>query len=201
MPYFLYSKMPLSDKLLPNEVFDEAEVLVAAGLGLGMNQEDVGRWAITAQYPNGVSGRSVRTWISGKPDAFERLITRIKGAVAREHQEFADLTREQYRERLLKLRHKSVRVKEQALDAAIENPTDPQFLAIGVRVAEGIENRDLGMAKQLLEVGGNVSHDHFLFTAQTRAELLTQELEIEASQKLLSSLPSDVIEAEVLADA
>lgn len=187
-------------KPVPEVVLDESEVLVIAALALNMGQEEAGRFAISAAYPSGISGRSVRKWIEAKPDLFERLILRIKGVVAREHQEFAELTREQYRERLQKLRHKSVRVKELGLDAAINNPTDIAALSLGVKIADGVENRDLGMAKQHVEVGGNVNHDHFLFTAQTKAELLAQEAEIESSRLLLSGLPTEVYEAEVLAD-
>lgn len=187
-------------KLVPETVLDESEVLVIAALALGMGQEDAGRFAISAAYPAGISGRSVRKWMEAKPDLFERLIRNIKGVVAREHREFADMTRQQFREKLQKLRSKSAAVTEKVLDAALDNATDVQFLSLGLKAAQNIEDRDLGKAKQMVGYDGNVTVDHFVTTRHTQQDLLEQENDIEASQNLLSGLPAEVFEAEVVAE-
>lgn len=180
---------------------DETDCQLISALALGMSQEEAGEWVRTPLHPNGISDRSIRNRMQDLPEIYERCIVKISEAFRRNKQEFEQITRQQFREKLEKLRDKSVRVKETALDQALSNPTSAEFLGLGVKVADSIEDRDFGKAKQVLSGEFHSTHEHFVWTSQTKAELLAQERDILESQKLLSSAPPDAIEAEVVADA
>ncbi len=190
--------MPSRDE---DKVFDELDVQLIAGLCLGMTQEAVGNWACTPVFPSGVSERTVRTRLADNREAYDRCIFRIGVAFKRKEEEFEELTKAQYREKLSRLRSKGLRVKELGLDAAISNPLSPELLGLGIRVAESIEDRDFGKAKQVVEASGEVRHDHFIWTSETMAQLMAQEFDMRDSDKLLEAVPKDVLEAEIVADA
>lgn len=183
------------------KLFDEADVLIIAGLCLGMTQEVAGNWVATPAFPTGFTERTVRNRLAAHPEVIDRLMGRIASAFKKKEAEFEDLTRQQYREKIEKLRSKAVKVKELALDHAINNETDTEALNLGIKVAESVEDRDFGKAKQVVESAGDVNHHHFVWTQQTREQLLAQERDILASGDLLKALPGDVLEAEVVADA
>lgn len=184
-----------------DKIFDELDVQIIAGLCLGMTQEAVGNWVCTPTFPAGVSERTVRNRIADNREEYDRCLVRVGTAFKRKQEEFEDLTKAQYREKLAKLRSKGLRVKELGLDAAISNPTDPNLLGIGVRVAESIEDRDFGKATQVVDNTGDVRHHHLIWTSETREQLMRQEYDMRESQRLLEAVPKDVVEAEVVADA
>lgn len=179
-------------------LLDETDVLIIAGICLGMTQETAGEFAVSVQHPQGVSQRTVRNRRDDKPDIYDRLISRISVAFARQREEFEDLTKAQFREKLDRLRHKSVRVKEIVLDQAIQNPTAAEFLALGLKAADGVEDRDFGKAKQVVDHSGDVNHNVFVWTSETREQLLAQERDMLASDGLLKMLPGEVLEAELV---
>lgn len=181
---------------------DELDVLIVAGLCLGMTQEAVGNWACTPTFPAGVSERTVRNRVAEHRETFDRLLFRVGLSFQRKQEEFEELTKAQYREKLAKLRSKGLRVKELGLDAAISNPTSVEHLNLGAKIAESLEDRDLGKATQVIDTSGEVRHDHYIWTSESPAELMEQERDMIESRKLLSAVPADVIEAELVqADA
>ena len=183
------------------KIFDELDLQILAGLCLGMTQEATGDWCCTPSFPAGVSERTVRNRIADNREAYDRCLVKIGAAFKRKQEEFEDITKAQYREKLARMRSKALRVKDIALDGAITNPTDVNFVALGVKVAESIEDRDFGKAKQVVEASGEVRHEHYIWTTETREQLLAQEYDMIESQKLLGAVPKDVLEAEVVADA
>lgn len=183
------------------KIFDEMDVQIIAGLCLGMTQEAIGNWICTPIFKAGVSERTVRTRIADNREAIDRCAFRIGVAFKRKEEEFEEITKAQYREKLAKLRSKGLRVKELGLDAAISNPTSVEHLSLGVKVAEALEDRDLGKATQVVASTGEVRHDHYIWTSETPAQLMGQEYDMRESQKLLEAVPKDVLEAEVVADA
>lgn len=183
------------------DLFDELDVQIIAGLSMGMTQEAAGNWCCTPVFPSGVSERTVRNRMADKREAYDRCLFRIGAAFKRKEEEIGEISKQQYKENLAKLRGKGLRVKEIALDSAIANPLDPNLLGIGVKVAEANENRDFGMAKQVVETSVDGRVDHFVWTSETREKLMAQERDMLASDSLLRSLPGEVLEAEVVADA
>lgn len=181
--------------------FDELDVQIIAGLSLGMTQQATAKWVCTPDYPTGVTDRTVRNRLADKQIAFERLILHIARAFSRKEEEFEALTKEKYRERLERLRSKSVRVKELALDNALQSPNAVDSLALGVKVAESIEDRDFGKAKQVVEHDGDVNHNYILWTGVTPRQLEAHQVDMDDSEDLLKALPGDVMDAEVVADA
>lgn len=190
--------MPKRDE---EKIFDEADVLIVMGMCLGMSQEAIGNWICTPAFPAGVSERTVRNRIAGNREAYDRLLFRGGTAFKRKEEEIEEISREKYREKLAQLRSKAVRVKEIALDTAIDQQFNPDFLKIGVQVAESIEDREFGKAKQVVESTGDVRHDVIVWTRETPAQLMAQERDMVSSGELLKALPGDVLEAEVVADA
>ena len=190
--------MPKRDE---EKVFDEADVLIIAGAALGMSQEAIGNWICTPAFPAGVSERTVRNRISENRESYDRLVTRIGAAFTRKKEEFEELTKADYRQKLEKLRAKGLRVKELALDQGIEMPYQPEFLKLAVNVAESLEDRDFGKAKQVVDHSGEVNHTVFVWTSETREQLLAQEHDMLEAGTMLKALPGDVLEAEVVADA
>ena len=185
-------------KATDERIFDELDCQIIAGLGLGMTQEAVGNWVCTPEFPAGVSERTVRNRIAANRDAYDRCLFRVGTAFKKKQEEFEDLTKQQYREKLAKLRSKGLRVKEQALDTALQNPLSPELLGLGVKVAESIENRDFGNAKQVVETYAEGRVDHFVWTSDTRQQLIAQERDMFAAEMLLKALPGDVLEAELV---
>jgi hypothetical protein len=180
-----------------DKVFDEADVLIIVGRALGKTHEGVGKWVSTPTFATGVSEKTVRNRINDMGDAFDRLIGRISLEFSKRDTEFEQITKERYREKLAELRGKAVRVKEKALDHAIINDTDTDALSLGVKVADSLEDRDLGKATQVHKV--NSDHRHILmFNPQPVRKLIAQEVDMDDSRKLLESLGDDVLEAEVI---
>lgn len=177
---------------------DEADFQLIVALAIGMNQVDAGKWVCTAEFPAGMSDRSVRNRLAAKKAAYDSLKVKIGSALHAQRAEFEALTKEKYLEQFSRLRAKGLAVKEKALDAAL---VSDEMLALGVKVAESVEDRDLGKAKQVMENVGDVNHHHFVWTPQTAKQLLAQEHDMIDSDDLLKALPGDVLEAEVLADA
>lgn len=182
-----------------HRIFDEADVLVIAGLALGMTQEAIGNWVCTPMFPAGFSERTVRNRLSENREAYDRLVLRLASAFRRKEEEFEDLTKEKYKEKLAKLRGQRFRVQELALTQGIENPVDSNVLGLAVRVAQNLDDRDFGKAKQVIEGTGGFEHNHnVIWTSQTREDLVQQELDIRESRRLLNALPDGVIEAEIV---
>lgn len=163
-----------------------------------MTWEEVGSFVETPQFPTGVTEKTARNRYQANKPTFDRLILKLSGKVRQQQQQFEDLTKQQYRERIEKLRAKAISVKERALDEALVND---EHLALGVKVAESIENRDFGMARQVVDNSGEVNHNHFVWTAQSRDQLVAQERDMLDSGDLLRALPGDVLEADIVADA
>lgn len=180
-----------------DKVFDEADVLIIAGRCLGMSYEATGDWVCTPSFPAGVSEKTVRNRIANNREAYDRLLSRIGVAFKKKEEEIEEISREKYREKLQKLRGKAVRVKELALDHAINNAFDVKALTLGAQVAESVEDRDLGKASQVHKVEGGVHHVH-TFNPQPIRQLLGQEVDMVNSNRLLNSLPKDVIDAKVV---
>jgi len=177
---------------------DEADFQIIAALALGMDQVSAGKWVCTSEFPQGISDRSVRNREARNKPAYDRLKVKIGSALHAQRAEFEDMTKEKYREQFARLRSKGLAVKEKALDAAL---VSDEHLALGVKVAESVENRDFGMAKQVVENSGDVNHHLNVWTPQTRDQLMSQERDMLASDDLLRALPGEVLEGEVVADA
>lgn len=180
-------------------LFDELDIQIIAGLAMGMTQEAVGNWCCTPIHTGGVSERTVRNRMAEQREAYDRLLFRIGAAFKREKETIQDISRQEYREKLAKLRGKAYRVKDLALESGITNPTDPNLLGIAVKVAQSVEDREFGQAKQIVEtlIDGRV--EHFVWTTETRQQLLAQERDMLESAALKNSLPGEILEAEVVA--
>lgn len=177
---------------------DEADFQIIVALAIGMDQVSAGKWVCTADFPDGMSDRSVRNREARNKPAYDRLKVKIGSALHAQRSEFEELTKEKYREQFARLRAKGLAVKEKALDAAL---ISDEHLALGVKVAESVEDRDFGKAKQVMENVGDVNHHHFVWTPQTREQLMAQERDMIGSDDLLRALPGEVLEGEVVADA
>lgn len=175
--------------------FDETDILLIVALALGRTQGDAGKFAATLDHPQGISERSVRERIKKDPDAYERLTSLISSEVTYKTQvEIEELTKEKYVEKRGKLRGKALVVKEMALNAAILRSSDIDALTLGNRVADAIEDRDFGKAKEIKEV--NTRADVVVWHAEKVSKLTRDELEMRESADLLKMLPSGVIDAE-----
>jgi hypothetical protein len=168
---------------------------------MGMTQEATGNWCCTPVFPYGVSERTVRNRQADKREAYDRCLFRIGAAFKREKEAIQEISRTEYREKLAKMRGLGLAAKKAALHSGIDNPTDPALLGLAVRVAESMENREFGMAKQVVEASHDGRVDHFIWTSDSPRQLMAQEMDMRESEALLRSLPSDVLEAEVVTDA
>lgn len=173
---------------------DEVDLLVIVGISTGMTQEQAGAWVCTPSLPTGITPRAIRARMQAKKAHYERLITQITGRIRQTQQQFEDITKEQYKAKLEKLRSKGIQAKEKALDAGIDGTGD---LALAVKVADSIEDRDFGKVSQVHKHEGAVDVNHKMVWQPERV-LIQQEHDIQDSARLLSGLPSEVLEAEVL---
>jgi hypothetical protein len=185
-------------ELNDSPALDEADFQLIVALAIGMNQIDAGKWVCTPDFPDGMSDRSVRNRESKKKASYDWLKVKIGSALQAKRAEFEELTKEKYREQFARLRAKGLAVKEKALDAAL---VSDEMLPLGVKVAESVEDRDFGKAKQVMESVGDVNHHLYVWTPQTPQQLLAQEHDMLDSDELLKALPGDVLEAELVADA
>lgn len=182
-------------------VLDEVDFQIIFALAMGQNQEEAGRFVCTPLIPGGITDRTVRNRINAHRAEYDRLIPRFALAINQKQLAFEEITKEQYREKLQKLRAKGLKVKELALDSGIEHASDVEKLSLAVKVAEGLEERDLGKATQVHKMEGQVEHTHRLtWNPQPIRALAQQEADMLNSQKLLSALSdtSDAVEAEVV---
>jgi hypothetical protein len=180
------------------KLFDELDVLLLAGLALGMTQEKAGKWAATPQFRDGVSDRTVRNRLEATAPTSERLLMKLSEAFRRKEEAFEELTRDAYKKKLETLRDKAYKVKERALDNALDSVNDTEALALGVKVADGVEDRDLGKASQVHKHEGSVIQNHVFWNPQPVRALAEQEVDMLNSSRLLAALPADAIEAEVV---
>ena len=178
---------------------DEIDLQIIVALCLGMNQESAGNWICTPDCPSGVSERTVRNRIARNRAAYDRLRQRLGEAFHRKEVEIEALSKDKYREKLADLRSKGFRVKEIALDQAIANPYHTDFLTLGVKVADSVEDRDFGKAKQIHEHEGDVNVNHRIWGKPQPAEVLAaQDADIASSQRLLAAVSADVLEGELV---
>lgn len=178
-------------RLGPHRELDEVDFQIIIQLCLGKSQDAAGDWVCTPEFPAGISGRTVRKRIDIKRAAYDRLRERIGPALQKKQEEFEEVTKQHYLEKLGRLRSKGYLVKEKALDNAINGQGD---MALGVKVADGIEDRDFGRVSQVhkLEGGFNVNHTVTHLPARTVIELARA---LEDSRQLLPA-PQSVIDAE-----
>lgn len=178
---------------------DEADLQVIAALALGMTEDQAGAFVCTVLYPNGITGRTVRNWKNRKPVLYERNIVRIASRWNQAKEEFRQITRDELRVEIEKLRSKAVRVKGKALDHALLNDNDTAALALGNNAATDILDRDLGKATQPHRVDGEMVHTLRIWGSPQPAALLEQQdRDMIDAEDLLKELPGDVMEAEVV---
>lgn len=176
----------------------EEDLYVIVGLALGMTHEQTGQFVCTLKFPTGITGRCVRNWLGGeKSELYARAIRKISTRWADAKEEFRKLTQAELRGEIERLRHKAIRVKETALDHALQNPNDTTAVSVGDKAADRLIDRDLGRATNVHKIEGELTHKHQIWgAAQPRALLESQERDIADSDDLLTSL--DIVEAEVL---
>lgn len=184
----------MSDPIAPRTL-DEADYQICVARSLGLTWLEVAKFIETPAFPTGMSDKGCRNRYENAKPVFDRLIAKFAGRIRREQEAFEELTKQQYRDKLAKLRDKAYRVKERALDAGLESD---EFLPLAAKVADTIEDRDFGKAKQVVENTGDVTHN-LVWTSQTAQQLWAQERDILASDDLLNLLPGEVLEAEIVA--
>lgn len=191
-----------SDKRLPKEpdlTIEEADIYVIVGLALGMTHDQVGAWVCTLDYPNGITGRTVRNWNERKQPVYDRIRMRIVEKFNQAKEEFRQITRDEVKQELEALRHKAVTVRSRVLDHALKNSSDTAALSLGDRAAADLLDRDLGKAAQFHMVAGEVNHNHRIWGVPQPAALLeAQERDMADSEDLLSKLPADLVDAEIV---
>lgn len=190
--------MPKRDDV---RIFDEADVLIIAGRALGMTQEAIGKWLCTPTHPTGVSERTVRNRIAEQQEPYDRLTNHLALTFRRHEEEFKEITKAEYTKMREKLRSKGIRAKELALDQGIQNPGVTDALALAVKVADGLEERDFGKARQVIDHSGEIEHRVVVWTSDTPKQLMAHEVDMDDSAQLLNALSGDVLEAELVADA
>lgn len=184
-----------------NEIFTEDDMYIIVGIATGMTHEQAGEFLATVRYPNGVSGRCVRNWQAAKREIYDRAILRIASRWKQLAEEFRQITRDELRGELEKLRHKAVRVKDKVLDHALTNASDTAALTLGDRAADSLIDRDLGRAAQTHRLEGKATVEHNLRIwgmPQPAGRLAAQDRDMEDSDDLLASVPAEVLEAEVV---
>ena len=174
---------------------DEADFQILVALAAGKSQSEAGGWVSTPEFPAGLTDRTVRNRIAAKQAAYDRLRTKVAELLTREKREYEELTKQKYLEKLGNLRSKGLELKDKILTDATEGRGD---LALGLKVAESVEERDFGKATQVQRVEGEVNHNLLVWKPQPVRALLQQELDIRDSDDLLKALPDGVLEAEVV---
>lgn len=178
---------------------DETDIQIIAALSLGMTHEQAGAFVATVQFPHGVTGRTVRNRMAEKSELYDRNVLKIASRFTAAKEEFRQITRAELKSALEGMRHKAAVVKDKVLDHALANPSDTAALSLGEKAAESIIDRDLGRPKQVHEVSGEIEHNLRVWGHPQPAALLErQDRDMEESAKLLTALPGDVFEAEVV---
>ena len=170
-------------------MFDETDILLIIALALGKSQEDAAVFA-------GISDEACRVLLDTRSAAYAVILSTITEELRLRVSAAEDLTREQYVGKRGKLRGKASVVKELALNAAIQHPSDIDALTLGNKVADAIEDRDFGKPKEIKEV--RERRDIVVWNPQPLSRLTREERDILDAEDLLLLLPADAIEAEVV---
>lgn len=163
---------------------DELDWQIAIYLSTGMTKAEAASHVLTADYPSGISERTITNRRDKNPEFFNRYTLLIASAF-REKNPAAHISRDK-------------------AEAEMESLLGAAFSAVRVALANNDTQAALRVIDQFvrkppagLEISGGVTVGHKMIW-NPKEHLIRQERAIEDSDRLLTALPDDVIEGEVV---
>jgi hypothetical protein len=161
---------------------NERDAQIAIGLAFGLSREETGRRVCTSEFPSGVTERTVYNRVKTNGKFIDDVI------------KFVRSLRDERETEIKQLDKKSVRAELETLLGSAVGTLRKALTEGDVKAAIEVLDRNLGKATQVHKHEGDVLVNHTV----TIRQIIDQSQDALESQRLLGSLPAEVLEAEIV---